>query len=135
MEKQTDFRGAVSDYAPGIHLVTLEGGPTETEFAAFLDQTGSWLSGFERRRQKALLIVDPSGLTRFDASLRVIYGEWRKTNMSMIERNCSRAAYIADGALWRGVMTAIFWFAKPIIPVKIFASRALAGEWLQTSAE
>jgi hypothetical protein len=89
----------------------------------------------DRRGQKVQLIVDPSGLTRFDAQLRGIYGEWRKANMALIGRSCARAAYIADGAIWRGVMTAIFWFAKPIIPVKIFADRSLAESWLRDPAE
>lgn len=124
------FESSYSDYAPGIHLVTVEGSPSEAEFSAFLDCTAQWLSSFHRRGAPARLIVDPSGLTRFDASLRSIYGEWRKENMELIGASCVRAAYIADGAIWRGVMTAIFWFAKPIIPVKTFPTRAAAESWV-----
>lgn len=128
--ERSQFEGSFRDYAPGIHLVTLVGSPSEAEFSAFLQRTAVWLSTFQRQGIRARLIVDPSGLTRFDASLRGIYGEWRKDNMALIGASCARAAYVADGAIWRGVMTAIFWFAKPIIPVKTFPDQASAEAWV-----
>lgn len=126
------FRGIHTEINAGVWLVTLEGCPTEEEFESFLKKTVDWLAEFQKSGTKIALIVDPARLTRFDAPMRTAYGEWRKKNMVLIQATCTRAAYIAHDAMWRGVLTAIFWVAKPVIPVQTFANEDKSREWIHS---
>jgi len=124
------FHGIHTEINSGIWLVTLEGAPEDSEFSEFLEKTADWLDGFRKEGRRIALVVDPSLLTRFDAPMRTAYGEWRKVNMALIRETCTRAAYIAEDAVWRGVLTAIFWVAKPAIPVQTFSDTQKAKLWI-----
>jgi hypothetical protein len=113
----------------------MAGAPSPSEFDGFLDDMGAWLSALCDGGEKVALIVDPSHLTRFDAHMRRAYGHWREAHRALIQASCSRAAYVTQDAMWRGIMTAVFWFAKPAIPVELCASRQVAVEWLKAASE
>ena len=118
--------------SPGIHVCTIGGAPSLAELRGVLDGIAKWLASFD---EPILLIVDLTGLTISDAPLRGAYGKWRGDHKMLIKRAIVRAGYVADGAVWRGVLTAIFWIAQPVIPVKIFATEELAHEWLKSTQE
>lgn len=116
--------------AADAYLVTIRGEPVGNEYADHLRDTTRWLQELRSQGRRAELIVDASGMTRFDAAMRSAYGKWRKVHMQLIKSSCERAAYVTPDAFWRGIVTAVFWVAPPIIPVRTFASRAEAAAWL-----
>ncbi len=118
-----------------VFLVTISGSPSPDEFDGFLDDITQWLSAIRTTGERISLIVDPSQLTRFDAHMRRSYGQWRGEQRALIRETCSKAAYVTHDAMWRGIMTAVFWFAKPAIPVELCASRELALDWLRAGAD
>lgn len=128
------FTGGRAEISPGIFLVTLAGAPSPEEFDRFLDDTATWLLAMSEHGEKVALIVDPSQLTRFDAHMRRSYGLWREKNRMLIQASCSRAAYVTRDPMWRGIITAVFWFAKPTITVELCADRQAALDWLKTSS-
>lgn len=128
------FTGGRAEIAPGIFLITVAGSPSADEFGRFLDEMAIWLDAMEACGERVALIVDPGQLTRFDAHMRRSYGQWRAAHRPLIEASCTRAAYVTRDAVWRGIMTAVFWFAKPAIPVELCESRQVALEWLKAPA-
>ncbi len=114
-----------------VTLVTLGGAASEAEFEARLEEIRLWLLDYEARGELAVLLIDPSAMTRLDASVRRVYGEWRAENIELIGKTVERAAYIANSSVWRGILTAVFWFARPIIPVKLVANRAAGLSWIE----
>lgn len=128
------FTGGRAEIFPGVFLITIAGAPTAEEFDGFLHDMADWLSAMRAGGEKISLIVDPSQLTRFDAHMRRSYGLWRGDHRALILASCSRAAYVTRDAMWRGIITAVFWFAKPVIPVELCASRQVALEWLKTES-
>lgn len=128
------FTGGRAEIYPGIFLVTIAGSPSPEEFDGFLDDMAVWLHAMSAHGEKIALIVDPSQLTRFDAHMRRSYGLWREKNRGLIQASCSRAAYVTRDPMWRGIITAVFWFAKPAIPVELCANRQGALDWLKTAS-
>lgn len=128
------FTSGRTEIAPGIYLVTMMGAPSPERWDLFLQELTRWLTSIRLSGRKVALVVDPSGLTRFDAPLRQAYGRWRADQRALIVASVTRAGYIAADAMWRGILTAVFWVAKPAIPVELFPSRQAALEWLQKQA-
>lgn len=124
------FSSSREDIAEGVVLFVLAGAPNDEEFAAFLGDVARFLRSVQRRGELVSLVLDPSGLTRFDASMRKAYGEWRAANMVLIRHSCARAAYVTQSALGRGILTAVFWIAPPAIPVETFSDRDTAIAWV-----
>jgi hypothetical protein len=69
-------------------------------------------------------------MTTISANTRRTFGQWRAENLALIANSVACAAYVADSALVRAVLTASFWFAPPVVPVQIFARRADAVRWV-----
>ena len=124
------YRTTRYSLSPGVHVCTIGGAPSPDELRQVLGGIAKWLASFDA---PILLIVDLTSLTVSDAPLRGVYGKWRGDHKMLIKSTIARAGYVADGAVWRGVLTAIFWIAQPVIPVRIFATEELAHEWLKST--
>ncbi|MCH2107921.1 MAG: hypothetical protein MK135_01210 [Polyangiaceae bacterium] len=125
-----EFRCIMEESSPSLMLFTFTGGSDKAGFESFLRRATEWLQENERRGRVYAILIDPTGMDNFDAAMRRAAGEWRAAHLPLIANTCSRAAYVADSKIWRGVMTAVFWFAKPVIPVQLFSSQVAARRWL-----
>ncbi len=108
----------------------LSGAPTLEEWTAYIDTVTTWLTGEESRGRRWGVIVDPSRLKNVTAPMRRASGQWRAAHLPLIANTCICASYVANSAVIRGAITAIFWFAQPVIPVKVHGSQRESHEWL-----
>lgn len=116
--------------ANDIVLWELTGLPTSDEWRSMLKVAGHWLHEQESRGRKWGMIIDPSGLLSISAEIRNEAGKWRAENMPLIANTCTCAAYVAPSALLRGAITAVFWFAKPVVPVSVRGTQEEAHQWV-----
>ena len=135
MQEQEIFKAKRKPLTARITLVTLSGAPSHAAFEAHLADMKSWLLGYQQRGERAILLIDPSAMTKLDASVRRVYGQWRAENIELIGQTVERAAYVANSALWRGILTAVFWFARPVVPVKLVPNQATGLEWIDKEGE
>lgn len=129
-----NFHFSCRQLTPRIVLWEFHEHPSLDEWSAALARATEWLLDLERRGRRVLVVVDPSGMGNVDASIRSFAGEWRAQHLPLIANTCECAAYVADTPLVRGVLTAVFWFARPVIPVQIVASREEALAWVEARA-
>lgn len=115
-----------------IVIWELSGMPTISEWRALLNSAGLWLREQESRGRKWGIVVDPSDLENISTEIRAEAGQWRAENMPLIANTCTCAAYVAPSPLLRGAITAIFWFAKPVVPVSVRATQEEAHQWIVT---
>jgi hypothetical protein len=113
----------------GVTIITLSGNPSLEEWQGALDEGAAWLTDLERRGLHTCLVIDPSDLQVPSAQARRMFGEWRAEHMPLITNVCICAAYVAASPVMRGVLVAIFWVARPVIPVEIVQSREAALAW------
>jgi hypothetical protein len=118
--------------ANDIALWELSGSPTMDEWRSVMKIAGRWLLEQESRGRRWGIIVDPSGLLGISADIRKEAGQWRGENMPLIANTCICASYVAPSALLRGAITAVFWFAKPVVPVSVRSSQEEAHQWVVT---
>ncbi len=135
MEEHESFRLEREALTARITLITLDGAPSEASFKAELAVIRQWLVSSQKKGERVILLIDPSGMTKLDASVRKVYGQWRAENIQLIGQSVERAAYVANSALWRGILTAVFWFARPVIPVKLVPNRTTGLKWIESKGE
>lgn len=117
---------------PEIAVFELAGEPTEEQWLRSMRHAELFLKEVESRGQSSwAVVVDPSQLYRVDARMRRLIGEWRAENMALIANTCVCACYVAESAWLRGAITAVMWFAKPVIPVSTKATREEAISWVE----
>ncbi len=129
---QGDFFYERRTISPDVTLWEISGSPTIGEWRSMLVVAGRWLQEQESRGRKWGIIVDPSGLATVPAEIRKEAGQWRAENMPLIANTCICASYVAQSPLMRGAITAVFWFAKPVIPVSVRSNQEEAHQWLVT---
>jgi hypothetical protein len=88
------------------------------------------MSEQESRGKQWAFIIDPSEMTKVSARARRMAGEWRRANMPLIANVCSRACYVADSPMIRGAITAVLWFAQPVVDVSVRATKEEAFAWI-----
>lgn len=115
-----------------ISVFQLSGDPSETDWLTAMDKAESWLLENESRGQTDWgVIVDASSMKSINAHMRRLIGEWRAKHMALIANTCLCGAYVAESAWLRGAITAVMWFARPVIPVAVKATRAEALDWVR----
>ena len=110
----------------------MTGTPSEEEWRKLMDAAAMWLLEQESRGKRWGVIVDPSRMENVSAELRKMAGEWRARNMALIANTCTCASYVASSPVLRGAITAVFWFAKPVIPVSVRGTQEEAHQWVVT---
>jgi hypothetical protein len=113
----------------GVSLIVLSGNPTLEELQGALDEATAWLTDLEQRGLHTSIVIDPSEMQVPSAQARRMFGEWRAEHMPLITNVCICATYVAASAVMRGVLVAIFWVARPVIPVEIVQSRDEGLRW------
>jgi hypothetical protein len=127
-----DFHYERTTVAPDVVLWTMYGLPTDALWQELLDHAETWLNEQESRGKKWGMIIDPTQMTSVSANMRRMAGQWRGRNMPLIANTCICASYVAGSPVWRGAITAVFWFAKPVVPVSVRASQEEAHQWVVT---
>lgn len=115
---------------PRVTLWELSGQADPVGWTRMLREASRFLSQLEVRAQQMGIIIDPSELSPIDAGLRRDAGQWRAENMPLIANVVPCASYVAKSAWMRGAITAIFWFAPPVVPVGVKGTRKEAIEWM-----
>jgi hypothetical protein len=128
------FRVERTELGDGITLFVLSGAPSFEEWLGALDEGAAWLVDLERRGIRTRVVIDPSELGIPSARARRAFGEWRAAHMPLIINVCSCAAYVASSPVMRGVLAAVFWFARPLVPVEILPTRREALAWAVSRA-
>lgn len=118
------------EYSSGVVLWRLQGPSNPSAWAALLNEATQWMSEQESRGKRWAFIIDPSEMTKVSAAARRMAGEWRRTNMPLIANVCSRACYVADSPMIRGAITAVLWFAQPVVDVSVRATKEEAFAWI-----
>jgi len=119
------------ELTPEVVLWAMYETPSVEDWQSFLADGTDWLLDLERRGCKIGVVVDPSGMGNANGSTRRAAGEWRASHLPLIANTCVCASYVAENSIMRSVLTAVFWFARPVIPVQICASRDEALAWVQ----
>lgn len=127
-----DFHYERTTVAPDVVLWQMFGTPTEPGWARILRDAEVWLNEQESRGRKWGMIIDPTEMTGISANMRRSAGNWRGDNMPLIANTCICASYVATSPVWRGAITAVFWFAKPVVPVSVRANQEEAFQWVVT---
>jgi hypothetical protein len=126
------FHYEKSELSRDVVLWTLHETPTRPEWTSFLACVTEWLQDLERRGCRISVVVDPTGMPQPDAVGRTAISEWRAEHLPLIANTCRCAAYVADGPVWRSLLTAVFWFARPVVPVQVCSNRGDALDWVQS---
>ena len=119
------------ELTPYITLWEMSGQPDVNGWARMLREGNRFLSQLERRGKQMSFLIDPSELSSIDAALRRDAGQWRADNMALIANVVPCASYVAKNAWLRGAITAIFWFAPPVVPVGVKGTREEALNWIE----
>lgn len=119
----------------GITLIVLRGDPSPEEWNVVLDDTAAWLNDLERRGLRTCVVIDSSDLRVPGTTARRIFGEWRAQHMPLITNVCRCAAYVAASPVMRGVLVAVFWIARPVVPVEIVGTRDSGLNWVREFAQ
>jgi hypothetical protein len=90
-----------------------------------------WMSDLESRGQKSGVVVDPTEMISVDAEQRRAFGQWRAEHMPLIANTCICGSYVAPSSILRGAVTAVFWFAKPVVPVSVKATQQESIQWVE----
>ena len=118
-------------HGPRISIWELNGRPDYDGWQHMLADASRFLMELERRGKTMGVIIDASGLQVIDAGMRRDAGQWRAENMALIANVVPCASYVARSAWLRGAITAIFWFAPPVVPVGVRATRDEALDWIE----
>lgn len=125
-----NFRYERKQLAEDLVLWEAHGDPTPEEWSSCLDAVLDWLTEAERRGQRLRVLVDSTGMPTVRVQTRRAFAEWRVRHLALIANAVAAAAYVADGPLMRGVLTTVFWFAPPVVPVEIVSTKREALLWL-----
>jgi hypothetical protein len=89
-----------------------------------------------RDRERFALVTDLGRLNQLPpASQRRFCGEWMQRTVELQGATSVGGANVTPSAITRGIVTAIFWFQKPLVPTLFFATRSEATlqaiRWLE----
>jgi hypothetical protein len=111
-------------------------GPAEPEgWEGFLRDATHWLSDQESRGNRWAVLIDPSKMTQVSTAARRVAGEWRRVNVALIANVCTRACYVADSPMIRGAITAVLWFAQPVVEVVVRRTQEEGQAWIEDRAD
>jgi hypothetical protein len=127
-EERIPPRQWVDDSAWPLLRVMLPPTQSDADVLEYLELLRSYRS----RRQPYAILLDTSRSLGFSATQRKLQGEYIREGRAVTKITLRAIAFVADSALRRGALTAIFWIATPPAPHQIFARAADAEVWLRT---
>jgi hypothetical protein len=88
------------------------------------------LASYRNRRQPYGLLMDVTHARSFSPTQRRMQAEYIRDGLPLSRIYLKAIAYVAETALKRGAITAIYWLVPPASPYQIFGQRAEADRWL-----
>lgn len=98
-------------------------GPSRADMEAFTRE----VEGHYRRREPLSFIIVIRHQS--DAKGRRVIADWTRSNVERIRLYNRGVAYVADSAITRGSLTALFWLAKPVYQYVVLSTVEEAREW------
>ena len=108
----------VTHVPPGDH--------TDEEIHASMDD---YLRIVRARKQPFVTITDLTRGTGMSPKQRRIITDFMQKHEDELAVHCRGAAMVFQSAVMRGMLTAIFWIAKPRWETRVFATLDEAGSW------
>ena len=120
-------RSWVDDTSWPILKVTLPPYPTDDEIAQYL----KILESYRNRRQPYALLIDLTHGRAFSPRQRKMQADYIREGLPISQIYLKGIGYVAESAMKRGAITAIYWLVKPASPSRIFPTRTEALDWLR----
>jgi hypothetical protein len=109
---------------------------TDADLEAALAYLEQVMLDCRKDRERFALVTDLANVRQLPpASQRKLYGEWLQRSADLQKETSVGGANVTPSALARGIVTAIYWFQKPLVPTMFFTTRGEAKQqairWLE----
>lgn len=98
---------------------------SDAEVQAYLDE----LRLLRERREPYALIVDANRSRGFSARQRQMQADYIASGIDLSRRYLRAFAFVAESAMQRGMLTAIFWLRRPEWPHRVCRTIEEAEAW------
>ncbi len=78
------------------------------------------------------VLHDLRGVRSMGPDRRRRFVEYANSHMASVKQLICGYAVLLDSQIMRGVVTAVLWFVRPPMPMKVFTNQADAEDWLAT---
>ena len=78
---------------------------------------------------KTVIVNHPNVEMRADARIRKAQADWLEENEDLLRLTCEAMGFVVEGALLRGMITAVFWLTHTPIPYTTHGSLEAALDW------
>ena len=114
-----------SSQAP-LYVLVFPENSTEKELSHCCDVRENWV---RQVRSPVAWVVDLSAIQRVTPAKHRIFADHLARIEPYTSKYSAGCGLVVPSPLMRGVVTAIFWFAPPRFPHRLFAGRAEALDW------
>lgn len=114
----------VTHWPVAVLALERKGPDAEPDFESFLAACDEVLA----KRSRYAGVIDLTG-SRSTAARRTRFSEWYQVHRAEVRRYQIALAVVAPNAVYRGVVTAMFWLAPGALGVETFSTQAAAREW------
>jgi len=112
-----------------IVIVTYLGGATDEQYAAYLRELSTVVTGVSKQYPRVSQIHDASAWTKSSASQRQMQADWIKEHLTLLKMKGGYSAYVFKSALVRGGLTAVMWLVEMPGPYKVCSTLQEALDW------
>lgn len=119
-----------SQVSPTRAVVVYAGDISDAEVMKSHERVGAFLHEARDAGLRVALLVDGSNSNGVSARQRQMMAEFNDAHASLLASHCLGQGLALTSAIQRGVLTAMLWLRKPPAPLKAFATRAEASQWL-----
>lgn len=130
-ESLAQVRTWFDDKAWPLLKITLPPEPSDEEAVQYL----KLLKGYRERREPYCILLDLSRATSFSPRQRKMQADHIREGLPITRIYLKGIAFVAESALKRGMITAIYWLVKPSAPHEIFPTKKEAEAWLRLRLE
>ena len=113
-----------TDHAP-LYVVEFVGVPQDGEFETYLDS----MLAIARRGELHAMVMDATRAGVIPPHLRKRQAEWMREHEAINRATTAGMAFVLEGKLMRGLLTALFWMQRMPCPYAVMASREAAVRW------
>ncbi|NLE89202.1 MAG: hypothetical protein GX607_22690 [Myxococcales bacterium] len=111
--------------------VRLPPSATDEEVQQYLDELGE----LRARREPYGLIIIADESRGFTAKQRQMQADYIASGADLSRKYLKAFAFVAESAMQRGMLTAIFWLRAPEWPHRVFRTVEEASVWVRTLVE
>ena len=104
---------------------------TDDEVQRYLDELGE----LRARREPYALVMIADESRGFNAKQRQMQADYIASGMDLSRKYLKAFAFVAESAMQRGMLTAVFWLRPPEWPHRVFRTVEEASVWARTLVE